>query len=101
MHCRTASDVDVISTLVPLWWLIVISSMTKRVPGDEHLKIIGKVDEITANTTDRTNCLSAYGQRTVAWSCYSFSDKTSIFLAPEVPSKGGEKRSRDWIARAF
>jgi len=62
--------------------------MTKRMPGDEHLKIIGKVDEITANTTDRTNDLSAHGQRTVAWSCYPSSDK-------------GKNRSRDWNARAF
>lgn len=75
--------------------------MTKRVPGDEHLKIIGKVDEITANTTERTNGLSAHGQRTAAWSCYSSSDKISVSLATEVPSKGGEKRLRDWIARAF
>lgn len=75
--------------------------MTKRVPGDEHLKIIGKVDEITANTTERTNGLSAHGQRTAAWSCYSSSDKISVSLATEVPSKVGEKKLRDWIARTF
>ena len=77
--------------------------MTKRVPGDEHLKIIGKVDEITANTTERTNGLSAQAldQRTVVWSCFSSSDKTSIFLAPEVSSKREEKTLRDWIERAI
>ena len=46
------------STLVPLLREILISSIMKRLPGDEHFKMTGRVDEMTEEIKQERKVIS-------------------------------------------